>query len=107
VLDAYAEVSLFTTNPEFFSHNAFFPATLTQSQKPTVSFDGHLSYAVKRRLWISLDGNFWHGGSTSLNGVENPATVQTRSGHLLDCNRFCDRESTQLPFNAFVFVASL
>ena len=30
-------------------------------------------------MWISLDGNFWYGGRTSLNGVENPATLQQSS----------------------------
>jgi hypothetical protein len=79
VLDAYAAVSFFTTNPEYFSHNAFFPGTQTQSQKPIGSFEGHLSYDVRPRLWFSLDGNFWHGGSTSLNGIANPQTVQTSS----------------------------
>ena len=79
VLDAYAGGWFFTTNPEFFSHNAFFPGTQTQSQSPIVSFEGHLSYDVRSRLWISLDGNFWHGGSTSSNGIENPATVQSNS----------------------------
>jgi hypothetical protein len=44
VLDAYAAVWFFTTNPEFFSHNAFFPGTNTQSQKPIFAFEGHLSY---------------------------------------------------------------
>ena len=79
VLDAYAAVWFFTTNPEFFSHNAFFPSTQTQSQKPIGSFEGHLSYDVKQRFWFSLDGNFWYGGRTSLNGVENPSTLQTSS----------------------------
>jgi len=36
---------------------------------------------VKPRLWASLDGNFWVGGRTSLNGVENPSTVQ-RNSHI-------------------------
>ena len=79
VLDVYGGVWFFTTNPEFFSHNAFFPGTQTQSQKTISSFEGHLSYDVKPRLWFSLDGNFWHGGSTSLNGIENPQTIQTSS----------------------------
>jgi hypothetical protein len=79
VLDGYAAVSFFTTNPEYFLHNAFFPGTQTQSQKPIGSFEGHLSYDVKPRLWVSLDGNFWHGGSTSLNGIDNHQTVQTSS----------------------------
>jgi hypothetical protein len=30
-------------------------------------------------LWLSLDGNFWFGGKTSLNGVQNPATEQRSS----------------------------
>ena len=49
VLDGYAAVWFFTTNPESFSHNAFFPGTQTQSQAPIASFErrSHLSYDVK------------------------------------------------------------
>jgi hypothetical protein len=79
VLDAYGAVWFFTTNPEFWSHNAFFPGKRTQSQKPIGSFEGHLSYGMKPRLWVSLDGNFWYGGRTSLNGVQNPSTLLTDS----------------------------
>ena len=79
VLDAYGGVWFFTTNAEFFSHNTFFRGTQTHSQKPVGSFEGHLSYDVKPRLWVSLDGDFWHGGSTSLNGIANNNTVQTSS----------------------------
>ena len=49
------------------------------SQKPVGAFEGHLSYDVKQRLWFSLDGNFWVGGRTSINGVENPLTLQANS----------------------------
>jgi hypothetical protein len=28
---------------------------------------------------VSLDGNFWYGGRTSLDGVENPETLQENS----------------------------
>jgi hypothetical protein len=79
VLDGYAAVWFFTRNPEFFSRNAFFPGTQDQTQKPIAAFETHLSYDVRPRLWISLDGNFWYGGRTSLNGVENPATLQQSS----------------------------
>ena len=79
IVDAYGGVWFFTTNPEFFSHNAFFPGTNTQSESPVGSFEGHLSYDFKPRLWISLDGNFWFGGTTSINGVSNPLTVQRNS----------------------------
>jgi hypothetical protein len=79
VLDGYTGVWFFTKNPEFFSHNAFFPGTQSQSQKPIGAFEGHLSYSVKPRLWFSLDGNYWFGGKTSLNGVENPLTQEKSS----------------------------
>ena len=79
VLDAYASLWLFTRNPEFFSRNAFVPGTQDQTQDPIGAFEAHLSYDVRPRLWVSLDANFWYGGRTSLNGVENPATLQKSS----------------------------
>jgi len=79
ILDGYGGVWFFTTNSEFFSHNQFSPGTNTQSQSPTGSFEGHLSYDFKPRLWVSFDANFWFGGSTSLNGAINEATVQRNS----------------------------
>lgn len=79
VLDTYGAVWFFTKNHDFFSRNQFSPGTNTQTQNPIFAFEGHLSYDVKRRLWASLDGNFWVGGRTSLNGVENPGTLQKNS----------------------------
>jgi hypothetical protein len=79
VLDAYGSVWLFTENPEFFSRNAYVPGVQSQTQDPAVVLETHLSYDVRPRLWVSLDANFWRGGTTSLNGVENPATLQQNS----------------------------
>jgi len=81
VVDAYGGVWFFTTNPEFFSHNRFNPGTIAQSEKPVGAFEGHLSYDIKHnpRFWFSLDANYWYGGRTSLNGVENPVTLQANS----------------------------
>jgi hypothetical protein len=79
LLDGYAGVWFYTTNTEFFSHNEFFPGTQAQSQSPIGAFEGHLSYDVKPRLWFSLDGNYWFGGKTSLNQIENPLTLQRNS----------------------------
>ena len=79
ILDAYSGVWFFTTNAEFFSRNAFSPGRNSQSQNPTGSFEGHLSYDLKPRFWISLDGNFWFGGTTSINGIQNPASAQRNS----------------------------
>ena len=79
ILDAYAGVWFFTRNPEFFSRNQYFPGVQDQTQRPIAAFETHLSYDFRPRLWVSLDGNFWRGGETSLNGVENPATLQKSS----------------------------
>jgi hypothetical protein len=79
VLDGYTAVWLFTRNPEFFSRNRYFPGTQDQTQDPIAAFETHLSYDVRPRLWVSFDANFWYGGRTSLNGVENPATLQKSS----------------------------
>jgi hypothetical protein len=79
LLDTYGAVWFFTTNHDFFSRNQFSPGTNTQKQNPIFAFEGHLSYDVKPRLWASLDGNFWVGGRSTLNGVENPSTLQRNS----------------------------
>jgi len=80
LLDAYGSVFFFTENPEFFSNNPdFHTGTQSQTQDPIGAVELHLSYDVRPRLWVSLDGNFWYGGRTSLNGVENPATLQKNS----------------------------
>lgn len=79
VLDGYAAVWFFTTNHEFFSHNQFSPGTNVQKQQSMGAFEGHLSYDVRPRLWASFDGNFWVGGRTTLNGVENPNSLQKNS----------------------------
>jgi len=80
VVDAYASAWFFTENPEFFSNNPEFgTGTQAQTQDPIGAGEVHLSYDVRPRLWVSLDGNFWYGGKTSLNGVENPRTLQKNS----------------------------
>lgn len=79
ILDAYGGAWFYTKNPAYFSNNRFSSRINTQSQSPIGSFEGHLSYDLKPRFWISLDGNFWFGGSTSVNGVRNPKTLQRSS----------------------------
>jgi outer membrane putative beta-barrel porin/alpha-amylase len=79
VLDSYAAVWFYTTNHKFFSHNQYSPGTNVQHQQSIGAFEGHLSYDVKPRLWASLDGNFWVGGRTTLNGVESPNSLQKNS----------------------------
>ena len=79
VVDGYGGVWFYTTNHEFFSRNQFSPGINVQKQNPIGAFEGHLSYDVKPRLWMSFDGNFWVGGRTSINGVESPNSLQRNS----------------------------
>lgn len=79
VVDTYTGMWLFTSNKEFFSHNQFSPGTNLQKQESMWAFEGHLSYDVKPRLWASLDGNFWVGGRTTINGVQNLNSLQRNS----------------------------
>lgn len=75
LLDGYAGAWFYTTNPMSFN----LPVPKPQTEAPVGSLEGHLSYDIKPRYWVSLDGNFWWGGITSLNGIQNLATKQTGS----------------------------
>jgi hypothetical protein len=75
VVDGYAGAWFYTTNPSSFGG----PVPQPQNEAPIFSLEGHLSYDVKPRLWLSLDGNFWKGGITSLSGIQNLATKQVGS----------------------------
>ena len=77
--DGYAGVWLFTANNDFFSNSPGSTGPNLQTQEPMGVVEVHLSYDVKPRLWVSLDGNFWYGGETSLNGVVTPTTLQANS----------------------------
>jgi len=75
VLDGYGGAWFYTTNPASYDQ----PAPKPQTEAPIGSLEGHLSYDLKPRYWISLDGNFWFGGVTTLNGIQNLQTRQTGS----------------------------
>ena len=76
MLDGYGGVWFYTTNKAFYS----VPNPQPQTESPIGSLEGHLSYDFnKLHCWASLDGNFWFGGTTSLNGISNPTTRQTSS----------------------------
>ncbi len=83
IVDGYAGVWFYTTNPAYYS----IPVPSPQTQTPVGSLEGHLSYdlnmwtigSAKLHPWASLDGNFWWGGITALNGIRNLNTEQTSS----------------------------
>jgi hypothetical protein len=76
LLDGYAGAWFFTANDASFSSSR----QVRQTQNPIGSFEGHLSYDFpKKRAWVSLDSNFWFGGTLARNGLSDAATRQTSS----------------------------
>jgi hypothetical protein len=63
-VDAYVGGSFFTDNTDFFGG-------LTREQDPIVSTQAHLRYAFSPKVWAAVDGNFWGGGQTTVEGILN------------------------------------
>jgi hypothetical protein len=65
----------------FYSINHEFYQGKTRSQHPIGSVQGHVIYTFKRGIWASLDGTYYWGGSTTVDGVEgNDLQKNTRLG---------------------------
>ena len=63
-LDAYVGGSFFTDNTDFFGG-------LTRKQDPILSTQVHVRYLFRPGLWGAVDGNFWRGGQTTVDGNVN------------------------------------
>ena len=63
-LDAYVGGSFFTDNTDFYGGT-------TREQDPILSAQVHVRYLFKPGLWGALDGNFWRGGQTTVDGNVN------------------------------------
>ncbi len=81
-VDVYVGGKYFTDNTDFFGG-------LTREQEPVASTQIHLRRAFGRKTWAAIDGNYWFGGRTTVNGVTNDdeqsnsrvgLTVSTRVG---------------------------
>lgn len=62
-IDGYAGVWLFGSNDQFY------PGTALREQERVIAFQGHASYTFRPRLWAAIDGTWYTGGSTTVNGV--------------------------------------
>jgi len=54
----------------FFQDNTNFSNGKTRGQTPVATIQGHLIYTFRPGLWLASDGNYWHGGTVTSNGVE-------------------------------------
>jgi hypothetical protein len=64
VLEGAAGVTFFTPNDQYLGANS-------RDQAPLYAVQGHAIYNFNGRTWASLDGTFYAGGRSSVNGVEN------------------------------------
>jgi hypothetical protein len=62
-LEIAADVTFYTDNHDFFGGH-------TREQAPIYSLQGHLVYRLRSGIWAALDGNYYAGGRTTLDGVE-------------------------------------
>ena len=61
--ELYAGVWLYTANDQFLGQR--------RTQDPLVSLQGHVSYTFCPGLWLAVDGTWYSGGQTQLDGVLN------------------------------------
>jgi hypothetical protein len=60
-----------SAGPTFFTENTNFLNGHTRSQDPIFSGQAHAIYDFGAGLWGSLDGQYWTGGSTTVDGTGN------------------------------------
>jgi outer membrane putative beta-barrel porin/alpha-amylase len=60
--EAYAGVWFYTANDDFFGGHR-------RTQDPILSLQGHVSYTFGPGLWLAVDGTWYSGGQTSVNGT--------------------------------------
>ena len=63
-IDAYTSVAFFTGN------DAYFPGSSQRTQSPIFAVQGHVGYTVARRCWVAVNGSWYAGGSSKIDGVD-------------------------------------
>jgi hypothetical protein len=72
--ELYAGVWLFTDNDDFFGGQE-------KKQDPLASFQTHVVYTVRPRLWAAFDLTYYSGGSTTIDGAgRDDRQDNTRAG---------------------------
>jgi len=63
-LEMQAAATFFTDNDDFFNGK-------TRAQKPLYSLQGHVIYGFQSGIWVSVDGTYFAGGRTTIDGTLN------------------------------------
>jgi hypothetical protein len=59
-----------TTGVTCYTENHDFLSGKTRAQAPIYSVQGHMSYTVGAGIWVAVDGTYYTGGRTTVDGVE-------------------------------------
>ncbi|HEY5867773.1 MAG TPA: transporter [Candidatus Tectomicrobia bacterium] len=59
-----------TTGVTLYTDNHDFLGGKTREQAPIYSVQGHVSYTVRAGIWVAVDGTYYTGGRTTVDGVE-------------------------------------
>ena len=70
-------MTFFSDNTDFFGGNRF-------AQAPIYAVQAHLLYTFQSGVWMALDGIYFAGGHTTLNGIKSDNEQRnTRAGFTL------------------------
>ena len=64
ILELAAGATFYTDNDDFFGGK-------TRTQDPLYSVQGHAIYNFRSGIWIAVDGTYYTGGRTTIDGVES------------------------------------
>ncbi|MDX1431386.1 MAG: transporter [Gammaproteobacteria bacterium] len=64
ILELEGAVTFYTDNDDFFGGQ-------TREQDPLFSFQAHAIYGFSSGIWVAIDGTWYFGGRTTVDGVEN------------------------------------
>ena len=63
LIDVYSGLWLFTNNNQFYTGKSI------RTQQPMGSFQAHISFNIKPKMWFALDATYYTGGKSSVNDV--------------------------------------
>ncbi len=94
--EIYTGVWMYTKNTDFFK-------TYVQQQNTLFSFQAHVDYTFKHGKYLALNGGFYNGGETSLNGIEqNDEAENWRLGATFSSPIFNIHQSVKVMVNTGV-----
>lgn len=83
-VDILPSATFYTSNTNFYNGHTF-------TQAPLYAIQGHVIYGFRSGIWVALDGTYFTGNRTSLDGVRSDNLQQNTRGGLtlaLPVNRY-------------------